>query len=71
MAVAALAPEGGRIRYIVIDRPMEEKRRDAGWRAELPIDLLAKHDQTFRSQLSDILAGDNLPNVTVIDLRSK
>lgn len=69
MAVAALAPEGGRVRYIVIDRPMEEKRRDAGWRAELPIDLLAKHDQTFRSQIKDILAGDGLPNVEVIDLR--
>lgn len=59
----------GAVRYVVLDRPMEEKRRDAGWRAELPIDLLAKHDQTFRSQLKDILAGDNLPNVTVVDLR--
>lgn len=68
LACASLSP-GGLVRYYVIDRPMEEKRRDAGWRAELPIDLLAKHDQTFRSQLKDILAGDGLPNVTVIDLR--
>lgn len=60
----------GAVRYIVIDRPMEEKRRTTGWRAELPIDLLAKHDQTFRSQLKDILAGDNLPNVSVVDLRA-
>jgi hypothetical protein len=44
-------------------------RRDAGWRAELPIDLIAKHDQIFRSQISDILAGDGRPNVEVIDLR--
>lgn len=52
-----------------LDRPMEEKRRDAGWRAELSFDLLAKHDQTFRSQIGDILAGDGLPNITVVDLR--
>ncbi len=74
-AVAALAPETASIRYIVIDRSMDEKRRDAGWRAEIkgsdgePFDLIAKHDQTFRSNLRDILAGDGLPNVTVMDLR--
>ena len=58
----------GDVRYIVVDRPMEEKVRDAGWRAATS-DLLAKHDQTFRSQIKDILAGDGLPNVSVIDLR--
>ncbi|MDL1890333.1 hypothetical protein FBQ96_12270, partial [Nitrospirales bacterium NOB] len=69
--VSAAQMLGGKcqVRYIVIDRPMDEKRRDAGWRADLPIDLLAKHDQTFRSQLKEILAGDDLPNVTVHDLR--
>ena len=60
---------GGPIRYIVVDRPVEDKRRDAGWRADLPIDLIAKHDQTFQSQLADILAGDYLPNVTVHAVR--
>ncbi len=75
MSVAALAPEGGKVRYIVIDRPMEDKYRDAGWRAEVkdkdgqPFDLIARHDQTFRSQIKDILAGDGLPNVELIDLR--
>lgn len=75
MAVAALAPEGGAVRYVVIDRPLPDKRRDAGWRGELkdrdgnPFDLIAKHAQTFTSQLGDILAGDQLPNVSVIDLR--
>lgn len=75
MAVAALAPEGGQVRYIVIDRPIEEKYRDAGWRAEIkdadgqPFDLIAKHAQTFASQMKDILTGDDLPNVSVIDLR--
>lgn len=57
------------VRYIVLDRPMEEKLRDAGWRAALPFDLLAKHQETFNSQLKDILSGDKQPNVTVIDVR--
>ncbi len=69
MAVAALAGATAKVRYIVIDRHMERKRATAGWRAELSIDLLAKHDQVFRSNLKDILAGDGLPNVTVHDLR--
>ena len=68
LAAANLA-NGGKVRYVVIDRPTEEKRRDAGWRATLPIDLIAKHEQTFNSQVKDILAGDMQPNVEVIDLR--
>lgn len=61
---ASLAPKGTRVRYVVVDRPMLEKRRDGGWRLEVP-GLLDRHDQTFRSQLKDILAGDNLSNVDV------
>lgn len=68
LEAVALA-QGGAVRYIVIDRPTEEKRRDAGWRATLPFDLIAKHEQTFRSQLKDILTGDGQHNVDVIDLR--
>jgi predicted kinase/phosphoglycolate phosphatase-like HAD superfamily hydrolase len=68
LAAAALA-KGGKVRYIVIDRPNWQKQRDAGWRAELSFDLIAKHEQTLRSQLKDILAGDGMPNVEVIDLR--
>jgi predicted kinase len=66
---AASLAKGGKVRYVVIDRPAEEKRRDSGWRATLPIDLIAKHAQTFGSQVKDILAGDNQPNVEVIDQR--
>lgn len=75
LSIVDLAPPGGAVRYIVIDRPIAEKRRDAGWRGEIvgkdgqPVDLIGKHDQTFRSQLSDILSGDRLPNIEVIDLR--
>lgn len=70
LACVDLAPHGGKVRYIVIDRPMEEKRRDAGWRAELGFDLLAKHQQTFNSQIKEILAGDGRQNVEVVDLRT-
>ncbi len=68
MTAAALA-KGGKVRYVVIDRPTEEKKRDAGWRATLPFDLIAKHEQTLGSQIKDILRGDGQPNVEVIDLR--
>jgi predicted kinase len=70
LAIAALAGDSGDVRYILIDRPMDQKRATAGWRAELPIDLLAKHEQIFRSNLRDILDGDRLPNVTVFDKRA-
>lgn len=58
-----------KVRYIIIDRPLEQKQATAGWRGELPFDLVAKHHSTFFSQLKDILRGDDLPNVEVIDLR--
>ena len=69
LAIVGLTGASAPVRYIVIDRPMEEKRRDAGWRAELGFDLIDKHDQIFRSQLKDILAGDGRSNVEVVDLR--
>ena len=60
-------PKGQFVRYIVIDRPLEDKLRDKAWRSE---ELVLKHDKTFKAQLKDILAGDNLPNVVVIDKRA-
>ncbi len=75
IACVDCAPAGSSVTYVVLDRLMEEKRRDAGWRAEVraadgqPFDLLAKHAETFRAQLKDILSGDKLPHVTVRDLR--
>ena len=64
LSVASLGK--GEVRYLVIDRPMAEKEKDAGHR---PPKLLRKHANTFGSNLKDILAGDRLPNVEVIDLR--
>lgn len=65
LAATALAPKGTRVRYVVIERGMEARKRDAGWRDEVP-GLMERHDQTFRSQREEILAGDNLPNVDVV-----
>ena len=66
LSLLSLLPKDTPVTYVVINRPMEEKIRDADWR---PLWLLEKHEQTFRSQLPDILAGDYFPNVTVKDLR--
>ena len=64
LAVAKLGK--GEVRYLVIDRPMAEKERDAGHRKP---EVITKHAQTFGSNLKEILAGDKLPNVVVTDLR--
>lgn len=73
LACAALAPAGAQVRYVVCDRPLAHKLRDAGWRAPVRIgdvSLIEAHDQRFRSQIKDIMAGDGLPNVTVLDARN-
>ena len=69
MGAAALSQGRCPVRYLVMNRPMDEKRRDGGWRNELAMDLIGRHEMTFNSQLKDILAGDGLSNVEVSDLR--
>lgn len=72
LACVALAPYGAPISYVVIDRPLAHKMADGGWRNEVMIGdktLVEAHHDRFRSALRDILAGDGLPNVNVIDLR--
>lgn len=66
MTHAKLAPPEIQCIYVVIDRKMEDKIRDRDWRSE---DLLKRHDQTFRSQLKDILSGDGLDHVMIKDKR--
>ena len=61
-----------KIYYHVIDRPLEEKHRDAGWRDEVVIrgvKLIDKHHQSFQSGLKYVLRGDDDPRVTVFDHR--
>lgn len=72
LACAALAPDWAQVRYVVCDRPMPAKMATAGWRAPVrlgDVSLIEAHDQRFRSQLKDIMAGDGLPNVAVVDAR--
>lgn len=76
MMAALLVPPGNPVSYIVVNRSLEEKRRDGGWRNDVrdsdgqAFDLIGRHEQMFGSQIKDILAGDWLPNVTVTDLRA-
>lgn len=67
-----LAPAGSSVMYVVCNRPMERKIADADWRLSImhgDKPLLEAHEQRFNSQLKDILAGDGLPNVRVLDVR--
>lgn len=68
LQIVDLAPPDMTVEYIVIDRDMEEKRRDGGWRNERE-GLLEGHARTFAQELGDILRGDGRPNVSVTDRR--
>ena len=54
-------------RYAVIDRPLAEKQRDAGWRAGRGI--VERYHEEFAQQVVVVLAGDGDPRVKVQDLR--
>lgn len=63
---------GAGVEYVVIDRPLTEKLRDAGWRASVQIkgkSLIETHHERFQSALRDILRGDGFPQVRVTDER--
>jgi hypothetical protein len=64
-----LAPPDIPVEYVVIDRSMDEKPATAGWRSERP-GLLETHAQLFERELSEILDGDGLGNVRIIDKRA-
>jgi predicted kinase len=54
------------VRYVVIDRPLAEKMRDRGWRPEW---LVEKHHQRMQSVVKDVLRGDGVEGIEVVDLR--
>lgn len=66
LACVACAPAGAAINYTVIDRPLADKLATRGWRPEW---LIEKHHARMQSVLRDVLKGDGLPNVSVVDLR--
>jgi predicted kinase len=61
-------PKGVLVNYILIDRPLDDKLRDRGWRPE---SLVLKHHKTFQSSVKSALAGDDRPDVFVFDKREK
>lgn len=66
--VVKCVPRGQYVRYVVYDRDLDDKIRNRGWRPE---ELILKHHRTFQSQLKQILAGDDLSNIVVLDKRQK
>lgn len=66
LACVSLAPYGSPIRYVVVDRPLESKLATRGWRPE---ELIRKHHDSMQSVLRDVLKGDGLSNVEVVDAR--
>jgi hypothetical protein len=63
-----IAPPDVKIKYVIIDRPLEEKQRDAGWRARKGV--VEKYHHLFADHVSAALRGDGRPDVQVVDLRS-
>jgi predicted kinase len=67
-------PRTCHIFYHVIDRPLKEKHKDAGWRAEVSIKgklLIDYHHHIFRSNIKAIMSGDDDQRVSIIDHRSE
>jgi predicted kinase len=65
----SVAPPDVGIRYVIIDRPLADKLRDAGWRAGRGI--VERYDAVFSAKVAAALEGDGRPEVEVIDLRAQ
>lgn len=65
--ILSIVPKGQLVNYVVIDRSLDDKLKDRGWRPE---ELVLKHHRTFQANLRDILDGDQQDNVIVYDKRS-
>lgn len=71
-SIVSLVPAGARVSYVIMDRPMEQKQKDAAARADGASpshDFMAQQQSDFEKRLPDMLRGDGLPNVEVMDLR--
>jgi predicted kinase len=67
-SLLALVPPGVGVRYLVLDRPLDEKLKTRGWR---PAQLIEQQHALLQAELPQILAGDGRPFVTVLDLRMR
>jgi hypothetical protein len=66
---SAVAPPDVQVRYVIIDRPLDEKRRDGDWRLEKG--LVDKYDRLFAHQVNAAMTGDGSANVEIVDLRGQ
>lgn len=66
METLKIVPKGVLVNYVILDREYDEKLKTRGWRPET---LVAKHHNTFKQNLKDLLKADNQPNVIVLDKR--
>lgn len=55
------------VHYVIIDRPLAEKQRDAGWRAEKG--LVEKYHKQFQECVTFALDADHFDKIEVSDLR--
>ena len=65
-AVLKQVPDGVLAQYVVIDRDLDAKLADRGWRSE---ELILKHHKAFKHTVSDVLNADGWGNVIVVDRR--
>jgi predicted kinase len=65
--LTSMAPDWMAIRYVVIDRPVDDKLHTGTWRDDRP-DLIRQKTRAFLDQLPAILNGDNDSRVTVTNL---
>lgn len=68
LRVLALLPNGVFARYVVIDRDIDEKVDQRGWRDK---DMVIKQHRMFRAEERNILAGDDHPWVKIQDRRRR
>ncbi|MGY0575904.1 AAA family ATPase [Bradyrhizobium sp. RDM12] len=63
----AIAPADVSKKYALIDRPLADKQRDAGWRGDKG--LVEKYHKLFADHAGAALAADGRCDVEVVDLR--
>ena len=56
------------VTYVIFNRSLEDKWKTAGWRAEVPT-LIEKQHRMFEESEAEILAGDGVPEISVMDIR--
>ena len=65
-AVLKQVPHGIVVQYVIIDRDLDDKLADRGWRSE---ELILRHHKAFKLTLPEVLEADGQGNVIVVDGR--